>query len=225
MKQMQFPQEVPLKGRVKVCLDLLLSLKIKGKIIVDIGSSFGWLEKEAIKYYPKQIIGIEPNSEAVTFATKNVPKAKFYLGKANNLPVKSNYADIVTLFDVIEHIPKNTEELVLKEAGRVLKQGGKLLLSTPNAHIVAKILDLAWYFGHRHYSSKTLTLMLKRSGYKVEKINARGSFWSSFYLFWFYIMKKITGKNQPRNKLIEKLDDAGYDNGAVTDIFLVAKKI
>lgn len=220
-----FPKKVPLTGRVRVCLELLLSQKIKNKIIVNVGSSFGWLEKEVIKYSPKKIIGVEPSHENVEFARKDIPKALFFEADALNIPVKDSFADIVTLFDVIEHVPKNSELSVLWEVNRVLKKKGILILSTPNSHPIAKILDLAWYFGHRHYSRKQLDLMFKNTGFEIVTIDAKGSLFSSLYLFWFYAIKKLTGNIQPRNKLLEKLDDEGYKSGKITDIFLIVKKI
>lgn len=220
-----FPESVPLTGRVRICLELVKSVKTTGKVIVDIGASFGWLEKEIIKTKPKEMIGIEPNKAAIDFATKNVKTAKFLVGDALNTKIKDNYADVVTLFDVIEHVPEGSEISVLKEANRILKKEGILLLSTPNAHLIARMLDLAWYFGHRHYSKADLEKMLSEGGFAIKKIEARGSFYSSFYLFWFYITKKVTGNSQPRNHFLEKKDDQGYDSGKITDIFLIATKI
>lgn len=220
-----FPKSVPISGRVRVCWELLKDSRIKNKKIVDIGSSFGWLEKEILKEKPKEVIGLEINKEAVDFAIKNVKGAIFIEAGALDLPIKSNYADIVTFFDVIEHIPINTENVALKEINRILKKGGILLLSTPNDHLLSKLLDLAWYFGHRHYNKEKLKKMLNKTGFKIASIESRGSIFSSLYLCWFYIMKRLTGNNQPRNSFIEKLDDDGYKNLGITDVFVIAKKI
>lgn len=129
------------------------------------------------------------------------------------------------MFDIIEHVPKNNELEVLKEVNRILRKRGILLLSTPNSHLIAKLLDPAWYFGHRHYSIDQILRMLKKASFKIEKIEARGDFFSSFYLLWFYLFKRVKGTSQPRNKTLERLDDLGYDKGNITDIFLVARKI
>ena len=55
-------------------------------------------------------------------------------GSAENLPFKSNLFDVVTLFEVIEHIPPNQVHLVVREIFRVLKKGGKVILTTPNPY-------------------------------------------------------------------------------------------
>lgn len=220
---MKYPKNVLISGRVRICLDLVKKQTIKDKVVVDVGSSFGWLEKEIIKLKPKKIIGIEMDGGAVQFSRKNVKEAKFLIGDALNIPLPNNFADIIILFDVIEHVPKGTEKQVLEEIGRVLKKGGRLLVSTPNNNLFSNIFDIAWYFGHRHYSKDSIKKMLESKGFKVSWIITRGSILSSLYLTWFYVAKRIFRSPQPRNNFFEKLDDLGYKGEGITDIFLVAK--
>lgn len=219
-----FPKNVLKKGRVRVCLELVSNQAIKGKIILDIGSSFGWLEKELIKLKPKKIIGVEMDARAVEFSKKNVKEANFVIGSALKIHVDQNFADIVILFDVLEHVPKGSEREVFKEISRVLKKDGVLLFSTPNSNFFSNIFDIAWYFGHRHYSVEYIVTMLKSFGFRVISQETKGSVLSSIYLTWFYIMKRLTGKPQPRNSFFEKLDDKGYQGSGLTDIFILATK-
>lgn len=221
----KFPKEVPHSGRVKVCLDLVKRQKINGKVVVDIGCSFGWLEKEIVKLTPKKIIGVEMDKEAVDFAKRNVKGVQFLEGSALELPLPNNFADIICFFDVIEHVPKTKERTSLKEINRILKKGGILLLSTPNKNLFSNILDIAWYFGHRHYSKKEVKDLLENSRFKIENIMIRGSILSSLYLTWFYITKRLLNNSQPKNSFFERLDDLGYKQDGITDIFLVARKI
>ncbi len=220
-----FPRSVPMTGRVRVCLEMVKGLNLINKTVVDIGSSFGWMEKEIGRMGAKEIVGVEPSFEAVKFARKNVKGASFLVGSALKLPVISSFADLVLLFDVIEHVPRGSEKQVLKEISRILKKGGILLLSTPNQHVLANLLDIAWYFGHRHYGLSNIKFLLEQTGFEVMEINVRGSLFSSIYLFWFYLAKRLFGTNQPRSSFLEQLDDRGYDSGHLTDIFLVAKRV
>jgi len=219
-----YPKEVPIKGRVRLCLELINSINLKDKVLVDVGCSFGWLEREILKLKPKKIIGIDPEKNALAFARKNVHKAEFIEGSATNIPLLNSTADIVILFDVIEHVPKNKELVVLKEISRILKKGGMLLFSTPNANFWSNLFDIAWYFGHRHYTEKQVSEFMDKAGFRVKKIMKKGSSLSSLYLSWFYIAKRILGTNQPRNKFFEKIDDEGYKKEGITNIFLVAIK-
>ena len=59
------------------------------------------------------------------------PGCSFVCGDACNLPFPDASFDLVTLLDVLEHIPD--DDRAAREAMRVLKPGGTLLVSTPNA--------------------------------------------------------------------------------------------
>ncbi|MDP9431959.1 MAG: glycosyltransferase [Actinomycetota bacterium] len=54
----------------------------------------------------------------------------FVCGDATRLPVPDGAADVVTLFDVVEHIPDDAA--AIREALRILRPGGSLLLTTPS---------------------------------------------------------------------------------------------
>lgn len=49
-----------------------------------------------------------------------------------NLPFEDNSFDAVVFFEVIEHVPEEEVETLIKEIGKVLKPGGVVLGSTPN---------------------------------------------------------------------------------------------
>lgn len=216
---------IPVVGRARVCLDLLKKQNYKDKVLVDVGSSFGWLEYEISDWGFKKIIGIEPKSAALKLARENGSKAIFLKGNASHLPVPNLYADIVALFDVIEHVLKGREKKVFNEIARTLKKGGILIFSTPNWHFLGNFLDPAWYFGHRHYRKKFITKMLEESGFLVNKSYIRGNLWSFIYLFWLYFQKHVLRIRFPRNKFLERMDDESFSKDGFHTIFLVAEKV
>lgn len=225
MRQNYFPK-VDIKGRVRVCLETLTSLNLKGKSILDIGSSIGWLEKEILEYKPKKLVGIEPDAEAVKYSQKNIKGAYFYKASAERIPLADSSVDIAVMFDVIEHVPKGEEEKTLRESGRVLKKGGKLVLSTPNSTFATNILDAAWYFGHRHYSREKLKALLEKTGFKIDKFEIRGGLWFSINLIWHYLMKWVFKKPLAVNKFLTKKDDEQFSQKrGIHTIFLVATKL
>ena len=224
----KFTLDMAVSGRVLACLNLLKQHKLRGKTLVDVGSSFGWLEKELLDIEKTiKIVGVEPDRKAVAFANKNIKNAKFLVGDALKLPVKENFADIVTLFDVIEHVPTNTERQALEEVNRVLKHNGLLFLSTPNSTFFMNLLDPAFYFGHRHYKTSQLTSFLKKSGFKIVKSTIKGGYWFSLYLIWLYITKRITGNFLPRNKFLEKKEAGEFLSNklGLHTHFIVAQKV
>lgn len=223
----KYTLDMAVSGRVLACLNLLKQYKLKGKTVVDIGSSFGWLEKELLTIDKTiKIVGVEPDKNAVAFSNKEIKDAKFLVGDALKLPVKSKFADIATLFDVIEHVPKNTEAKALKEVNRILKPKGLLFLSTPNSNFFMNLLDPAFYFGHRHYKLSKIKTLLKNNGFKILKSTIKGGFWFSFYLIWLYITKRITGNFLPRNRFLESKEAGEFTSNkqGIHTHFIVAEK-
>lgn len=221
----KYPEKIAIKGRVRVCLKLVKKEKIRNKVVVDIGSSFGWMAKEVLKMRPKKYIGIEPDPEKVGYAKEKVQGADFLVGAAEKeVPVKSGTADIVTMFDVIEHVPRGKELAALKEAKRILKKDGVLLLTTPYNHWLTNITDPAWYFGHRHYEKNKMRKMFEKSGFMVESMEIRGGAWTVIYMLWFYIMKWVLKREINEESWLVKRDDEGYSRKGIFTLLVVGRK-
>lgn len=58
-------------------------------------------------------------------------RVRFVCGDATDLPFEDASFDTVTMFDLLEHVPRH--ERAVAEAVRVLRPGGYLLVSTPHA--------------------------------------------------------------------------------------------
>jgi SAM-dependent methyltransferase len=81
--------------------------------------------------YPKaQVINIDLNAEYVSAPCNQRPGVRFVCGDATDLPFEDESFDAVTMFDLLEHVPDDRQ--AMREAFRVLRPGGFLLLSTPN---------------------------------------------------------------------------------------------
>jgi ubiquinone/menaquinone biosynthesis C-methylase UbiE len=227
VKRPSYPEydDIPYIGRLKAVIEFVESIPLKGKVLLDVGSSIGLIEHKLQAKGLKKIIGIEPSKDAVKFAKKRLKKVEFYVSNASDLKVKDKSIDIVTMLDVIEHVPANSEPEALKEVSRVLKKGGKFLLTTPNRSLFVNLLDPAWYFGHRHYAPEDIKKLVEAQGMKVRKLKVRGSIWTSIYMVWFYIMKWVFRQSFPRNEWFERIEDKGYKKGKIETVFLMAEKI
>ena len=69
-------------------------------------------------------------------------KGHFIQADAHFLPFRNEAFDTVVCYEVIEHV--DSPRKVLKEIARVLKKGGRAIISTPNPHYLPKILRLAF---------------------------------------------------------------------------------
>lgn len=211
-------------ARHKRCMQLVGN--IKNKTIIDIGCSYGWFEGWAVENHCKRIIGIEPNEIDFKYAKDAVPDATFKKGSALSVPSENDYFDIVVMWEVLEHLPKNTENISFQEIKRVLKPRGCLFLSTPNKTFWSCVLDPAWWLvGHRHYSINELKEKLAESGFEIVKIEYGGEFYELFSMILLYIFKWLFRREMPFKTWFDKKRDAEFlDRTGFTNVFLEAKK-
>jgi SAM-dependent methyltransferase len=137
-----------------------------------------WPEKTHHPLKPKEIkvqFGQIPKVETFDIYLFNVERDRF--------PFSSNSFDIVLCMEVIEHLVYSPTHM-LAEIHRVLKDGGLLFLTTPNAVDVRKTLSILLnrsinfrYSGYsvygrhnREFISGELRLLLESCGYKLLKI-------------------------------------------------------
>ncbi len=198
---------------------------VRDKRILNIGCWIGWYERFATENGCKLAVGIDTDCKVITKAKDSVNKANFVLSSALKLPFTDSCFDLVTMFDVIEHIPGNTETDCLAEVSQVLKNNGTLILSTPNNHFLAKILDPAWYLGHRRYSQVGLEGLLTKSGFQIESVDCGGGFYELVSMILLYIFKWVFRRELPFKQWFDKKRDQEYlnESGFVT-IFVRAIK-
>lgn len=182
----------------------------KDKEILNIGCYDGWFEQLAIVRGCKQVIGIDVNKKFVSLAKKNVPQAKFLKASVFKLPFAEKQFDVVTMFDVIEHFPRETEAKALKAIKRVLKKRGSFFLSTPQSFWLANLFDPAWYFGHRHYSQEKIKNLLEKEGFGVEEMEARGGFYELLAMILLYLFKWLFRREIPFKTWFEKKREEEY---------------
>jgi len=109
------------------------SLK-QGEVVLDLGSGAGFDSFLASAKVGKKgkVIAVDMTDEMLEKATENAKKGnysnvEFRKGDIEDLPVEDNSVDVIISNCVINLVPD--KEKVFKEAYRVLKQGGRLMVS------------------------------------------------------------------------------------------------
>jgi SAM-dependent methyltransferase len=123
--------------------------------------------------------GVEISSSAVY--AKDKLKLKVVKGDIFDARYPNNSFDIVTLYNVLEHV--HDPRKLLREIKRVLKKDGFLVLGVPNSDCLQyKIFKGRWAAFDlprdlSYFNPKLLSGMLKTEGFEVRKIDHWTSWW------------------------------------------------
>ena len=110
-------------------MKLLLKIAQEKSNILDLGCGEG-TRLGLIERNGKSLTGIDTSSSALKKAKAKLPEVKFIPGNIEKLPFDNESFDLVYSAFVFEHLDE--PEQVLKEAVRVFKKGGNLLIVAPN---------------------------------------------------------------------------------------------
>ena len=157
--------------------------KKNGKLL-DIGTASG-----SFLYIAKKrgwdVEGIELNKYLIKWAKKNykldIKQGTLFQNKF------SHKFDVITLWDVLEHVSNPTE--TLKKCNELLKEDGIFIVNYPDYKSrVAKFLGKKWPFYlsvHIYYfEQKTIKKLLDKCGFKVLKIKPHIQYLDLGYIFF-----------------------------------------
>jgi len=102
----------------------------KGSMSLDLGSGTGY-GAEMLRKAGYEACGVEINSRAIMFSRKNYPKVTFIHRSLDSLIWGESKFDVITFFEVIEHLGKSEAMRVLRKASSVLRDRGVFVLSIP----------------------------------------------------------------------------------------------
>ncbi len=117
----------------------------------------------------KSYLGLDKIESIITTLKSKYPQAQFESGVFPPIKLPDNSFDSIVSFQVIEHVQK--DELFLSEIQRILKPGGKALLSTPN--IKMTLSRNPWHI--REYTGDQLASLAAKYFSKVEMKGIAGS--------------------------------------------------
>ena len=101
-----------------------------GAAVLDIacGSGYG---TAYLSRFAGHVYGVDISSDAVAYAEGRYgrPNLRFLQGDVSQIPLDSGSVDLVVSFETIEHVEEASQHAFLAEAKRVLRPGGRLIVS------------------------------------------------------------------------------------------------
>lgn len=180
----------------KKFLDVALDLPKSGRIL-DLGCSAGsFLDMMAESRTDLTGVGVDIASRQINYARLNVESK--YAGRVKfvqvderepRLPFEDHSFDAVTCIEVIEHIHPYLALRMLADARRLLKPGGKLIVTTPNYRsawpliewLLEKASPVKYHDQHiNKYTPNSLIKFMECGGYKIG--NVRTIFFASPFM-------------------------------------------
>jgi SAM-dependent methyltransferase len=103
----------------------------KADYLIDVGCGSGRLAKPLADYLTGKYLGIDVVPGLVAYARRLVSRAdwRFEVAEGLTIPEADQRADMVCFFSVLTHLLHEESFAYLREAKRVLKPGGRILLS------------------------------------------------------------------------------------------------
>lgn len=150
----------------------------KPKSVLDIGCGDGRLLGLLDKNINKA--GVDFSEKAISFAKVFYPEIKFYKKDAREIDEEF---DMVVVMEVLEHIPDENIDSLLKTLEKQTNKGGQCIISVPTK---IQTLNRKHY---RHYDLELFKKQLNDSDIKMKIENVEYIYKESFYLKFY---KKLT---------------------------------
>ncbi len=171
-----------------------------GRALLDVGTYIGVFVEVACEA-GWQACGIEPSAWAVSVAAgRGLPVIQ---GTQETIRQTGRQFDIVTMWDVIEHVDDPAGEL--DTAFKLLKPGGYVAVHTMDIDsLAARLLKERWPWlmdMHIHYfSQNTLAQMMRAIGFEIVWSGAQGR-----YLRLGYLASRVKGMNDLAGRIADGL--------------------
>lgn len=168
-ERQQLDEESPWWGEHVFRYEEALKWIRPGFHVLDIACGTGFGTALLASAANTNVVGGDISEEAIAecrSAFANQANLQFEVLDATQLPYADNTFDVITSFETIEHTTRYRELLV--EFKRVLKPGGVLLLSTPNAWVSSPDGKVTNPYHTQEFKTEELLALLQSYFPKVE---------------------------------------------------------
>jgi SAM-dependent methyltransferase len=156
--------------------ELVSRVRPQGGRLLDVGCGAGYfLRALAADRWDRQ--GVEISSAGASAAERHIGPGRVHVGRLLEAGLQESSFDVVTFWASLEHMPNPQENLVI--ARDILVDSGLVIVQVPNFDSYqARYFGPDWFAldlpRHRfHFTVATLTKLLKRAGFEVQRVGYR----------------------------------------------------
>ena len=177
--------------------------------VLDIGCAAGFFLK-VMEEKGWETTGVEISVFMADFARTELKLSNVFPGTLEQQPFEAESFDVITLWDVIEHL--EDPRSVLAATQRLLKKDGILVLETQNVEsVVARLMGRRWHhykFEEHlwHFSPKTLSALLALEHFAVVETSSR---WAGKYVSMNFALERSARIHASLPQLLRPLRSLG----------------
>lgn len=154
------------RGMLEITAALLGERLTRAQRVLDAGCGTGGFLRWAIDRGSfERVCGVDIGAAAIELARERVPEAELAVSPLTAIPFEDATFDLLTLNDVLQHVPEADVDASLAELRRVAVPAATLLVRTGAARELRRERD-DW----RAYSPAALRSTLERSGWSCQRL-------------------------------------------------------
>ena len=110
---------------------------------LDVGCGSGVVAGYLADFPVREVVGVDGNQAAIEFARQQfqAPNLRFVKCLADELYLPDGYFDVACCMELLEHLHWDQGRSLLRRLYRLVKPGGRMLITTPNYHSLWPLLE------------------------------------------------------------------------------------
>jgi SAM-dependent methyltransferase len=145
-----------------------LAPQVAGRTVLEVGCGEGY-GTDLLARTARHVVGIDYDALTAAHARATYQTASFVRANLAALPVPSGSVDVVATLQVVEHVWDHAE--FIEECRRVLRPGGRLMMTTPNRLTFSPGLDAPVNpFHTKEFTAAELTELVAAHGFVIDAV-------------------------------------------------------
>jgi len=153
---------------------------VKGKAVLDIACGEGY-GSALLAEIAESVVGVDIDQATVEHAQRKYRRENlnFIRGSCLAIPIPDASVDVVVSFETLEHFAEHA--IFIREAKRVLRPGGLLLISTPNRPEFSERTGVRWEYHVKELDEREFKDLLGPAFRNVQILSQRLVYGSAIF--------------------------------------------